>query len=168
MEEVDRAAVEYLQELLSDENQLAIAEALRQYQAGSGSRMKEFKAVLKQRIQAKQRQYSALMDNLSSGELPPEILSDIGEKMKQLKAEITALEHTEPPTDFTAETIRNWLESIKAAPTAEAVRLLIERIDVNPNPEKEKTAFNIQSTLKTVLRKNGRGGHFRCLPLTQS
>lgn len=46
MEEVDRAAVEYLQELLSDENQLAIAEALRQYQAGSGSRMKEFKAVL--------------------------------------------------------------------------------------------------------------------------
>ena len=164
MEEVDRAAVEYLQELLSDENQLAIAEALRQYQAGSGFRMKEFKAVLRQRIQDKQRQYSALMDNLSSGELPPEILSDIGEKMKQLKAEITALEHTEPPKDFTAETIRNWLESIKAAPTAEAVRLLIERIDVNPNPEKEKTAFNIQSTLKTVLRKNGCGGLHHCFP----
>ena len=34
-------------------------------------------------------------------------------------------------------------------------------MDITPKPE-EKTAFNIQSTLKTVLGKNGRGGHFRC------
>ena len=84
--------------------------------------------------------------------------------MKEIKAEITALEHTEPPKDFTVDTIRSWLEAIKAAPDADAVHLLIERMDVKPDPEKEKTAFNIQSTLKTVLGKNGCGGSQHSFP----
>lgn len=164
MEEADTAAIEYLEKLLCDENQRIIADALRWYQAGEGSRMDEFKQALKKRIEEKQRQYSALMKNLASGALPDEIIADIGQQMKELKAEITALEHTEPPKDFTVDTIRAWLEAIKAAPDAEAVHLLIERMDVKPDGEKEKTAFNIQSTLKTVLRKHGCGGAQHCLP----
>lgn len=158
MEEVDNAAIEYLRELLTDENQRTIAAALRQYQAGEGSRMEEFKQALNARIDEKQQEYDTLMKNLSSGVLPADIVSDIGQQMQDIKAEIATLKTTEPPKDFTVDTIREWLESIKAAPDESAIHLLIERIDVIGAPEKEKTVFKMQSTLKTVLGKNGCGG----------
>ncbi len=152
MEDVDRAAIQYLHELLSEENQRSIAKAMRQYQAGEGSRMEEFKAALEKRIRDKQCQYDALLKNLSSGELPAEVVADIGAQMKQLKGEIAALEVTEPPKDFTVEQIRAWLEAIKAAPDEQAVHLLIERI------EKKQDGFHAKSTLETVLGKSGCGG----------
>lgn len=158
MKEVDKAAVQYLRDLLSEENQRAIADALRQYRAGEGSRMEEFKQALNARVKAKQQEYDTLMKNLSSGVLPAEVVSDIGQQMQEIKTEISALMATEPPKDFTIDTIKAWLESIKAAPDESAVHLLIERIDIADKPEKEKTVFNIQSTLKTVLGKNGCGG----------
>nr|WP_279289069.1 recombinase family protein [Anaerofilum hominis] len=158
MEEVDRSAREYVQELLNTENQQKIADALRQYQAGEGRRMSEFKQALKKRIRERQAQYDALMQNLASGALPPEIVADMGEKMREVKQEIAILKATEPPKDFTVDTIKSWLESIKAAPDREAVRLLIERIDTKEGEEKEKTAFEMQSTLKAVLSKHGCGG----------
>ena len=168
MEEVDAAAMQYLKELLSDEMQLQIADRLRQYQAGAGSRMTEFKQALKKRIAEKQAQYNALMNNLASGALPAETVADIGARMQEIKAEIAALEATEPPKDFTVDTIRAWLESMKAAPDRDAVRLLVERINVSATEEddgnKQKTAFNIQSTLNTVLRKNGCGETQHCFP----
>lgn len=161
MGEVDNAAIKYLRDLLSPDNQQIIAAALRKYQAGEGSRMDEFKQALKARISAKQREYDALLQNLSAGALPSEVLEDIGQRMKDIKGEIATLEATEPPKDFTVDTIRAWLESLKAAPDFDAVHMLIERIDIG---EKEKTAFNIQSTLKTVLRNNGCGGPQHILP----
>lgn len=156
MEEVDDAAINYLRDLLNNENQQAISDALRLYQAGEGSRMVEFKQALKKRIGERQQRYDALMANLSSGALPPEVVGDIGRQMQELKSEIATLEQTEPPKDFTVDTIKAWLESLKAAPEEDAVHLLIERINVGT--EKNKTAFNIISTLKTVLRKTGCGG----------
>lgn len=87
--------------------------------------------------------------------LPPEVVADIGQRMQQIKAEIAVLEATEPPKDFTVDTIQSWLNAIKAAPDEEGVHLLVERIDVKT--DKEKTDFNLQSTLKSVLGKNGRG-----------
>lgn len=72
--------------------------------------------------------------------------TDIGKEMETLKAEIECLRHTEPPKDYSVETIHNWLESLKAAPDEAAIHLLIERINI-----KNKTVFNIQSTLNTVL-----------------
>ena len=168
MEEVDAAAMQYLKELLSDEMQLQIADRLRQYQAGAGFRMTEFKQALKKRIAEKQAQYNALINNLASGALPAETVADIGARMQEIKAEIAALEATEPPKDFTVDTIRAWLESMKAAPDRDAVRLLVERINVSATEEddgnKQKTAFNIQSTLNTVLRKNGCGETQHCFP----
>lgn len=158
MEEVDEAASKYLKTLLNKESQIAIADALRTYQSGAGSRMTEFKQALKKRIQAKQSEYDALLQNLSSGALPADVVADIGKRMQTLKSEIATLEATEPPKDFTSSTINAWLESLASAPDATGIRLLIERIDVvNSNKEKQKTAFNILSTLKTVLSENGCG-----------
>ncbi len=74
--------------LLSGENQLRIADAMRAYQAGKSSRMEEFKQALKKRIDEKQAQYDALMQNLASGSLPAEVVADIGTRMKDLKEEI--------------------------------------------------------------------------------
>lgn len=164
MEEVDTAAIKYLRDLLSGENQLAIAEALRQYQAGAGARMDEFRGALKKRIEEKRRQYNALMQNLASGALPGEVVADIGQQMQELKSQIATLEQTEPPKDFTTETIQAWLEAIKAAPDVDAVHLLIERIDTRVDKEKEKTDFNMESTLKSVLRKHGCGGSQHTFP----
>lgn len=120
--------------------------------------MAEFKQAVKKRIQDKQRQYDALLQNLSSGTLPPDVVADVGQKMQAIKVEIAALSSAEPPHDFTADTVKAWLESLRKAPDAAAVHLLIERIDVLQDAEKAKTVFNVQSTLKTVLRKNGCGG----------
>ncbi len=158
MEEVDKAATDYLKTLLSAENQKKIIAALREYQAGEGARMEEFKSALKKRINEKQAQYNALLANLSSGALPPAVVEDIGAQMQSIKAEIETLKNTEPPKDFTVGTIKAWLASLKANPDVDAVRLLIERIDVVRDEQKNKTGFNIQSTLKTVLCESGCGG----------
>ena len=150
MEELDDAAIQYLRDLLSEENQRKITAALRQYQTGEGSRMEEFKQAIKARIEEKQHEYNTLMKNLSSGVLPAEIVSDIGQQMQNIKSEIAALESTKPPKDFTVDTIRMWLESIKAAPDESAIHLLIERIDAAGNLKKEKTVFHMQNTLSLI------------------
>ncbi|MEA4964356.1 MAG: hypothetical protein VB055_00840 [Oscillospiraceae bacterium] len=73
--------------------------------------------------------------------------------MQTIKAEISALEATEPPKDFTRDQVRAWLDSLRAAPDDRAISLLVARVDV-----KNKTEFEVQSTLNSVLRENGCGG----------
>ncbi len=158
MDEVDEAAINYLHELLSSENQQKIMLALRQYQSGERGRMDEFKAVLSKRIAEKQKQYDTLMKNLSSAALPAEIIADIGKQMQGLKEEIAALQATEPPKDFTVEQITAWLNALKASPDDKAIHLLVERIDI-----KNKTVANITSTLKTVLGETVSFAQFRCM-----
>ena len=69
--------------------------------------------------------------------------------MQAIKDEIHVLENTEPPEDYSVDTIFEWLSSIRAAPDEKAIQLLIERIDVSF--EENKTDFRITSTLKSVL-----------------
>ncbi|MCI8477854.1 MAG: recombinase family protein [Oscillospiraceae bacterium] len=156
MDEVDHAAVEYLHKLLSPKNQDKIAAALRQYQAGEKDRVADFNKALQRRIKEKQREYDALLQNLSTGALPPAVVADIGEQMQTIKAEIAQLQETTPPTDFTVDQIKAWLEALKASSDEKAVHLLIERIDVVQKDA--KTDFNMQSTLKSVLGEIGCGG----------
>lgn len=160
IDDVDAAARQYLRELLHEENQQAIEKALRGYMVKEGLSKSDFQAALKKHIAEKQKQYDALMSNLSVGALPAEVVADIGSRMQALKAEIAALETAEPPVDHVADTIRDWLQNLRTAPNTQAVRLLIERIDVQQSDDRDKakTAFNIQSTLKTVLGENGCGG----------
>lgn len=146
MEEIDNAAIKYLHELLSDENQTKISDALRTYKGGERERLEDFNSILKKKIDEKQNRYNNLLANLSTGALPASVLTDIGKEMETLKAEIECLRHTEPPKDYSVETIHNWLESLKNAPDEAAIHLLIERINI-----KNKTVFNIKSTLNTVL-----------------
>ena len=152
MDEVDNAAIGYLKTLLSPSNQKLIANALRMHQSAEYDKAKGFNTAIKKKINDKQAQYETLMSNLSSHELPPEVVADIGRRMKNLRDEMDALRETEPPKDYTVEQIEAWLASLKNAPDEKAVHLLIERIDVI-----DKTAFNITSTLKTVLGENGCG-----------
>lgn len=154
MEEVDSAAIKYLHDILSLDNQLRIAKALRQYQANEKGRAKNFNGAIKKQIQDKQSQYDSFMGTLSSGALPTEVIADIGAKMKTLKDEMQALSETPMPQDFTTAQITAWLEALKAAADEKAIHLLIERIDVMQN---QKTEFNIQSTLKSVLGETGSG-----------
>lgn len=153
MEEVDRAAKNYLHDLLNEENQKRIADALRAYKGGERERLEDFKKILRKKISEKQKRYDNLLANLSSGALPPAVVSDIGQEMQALKAEIETLQHTEPPKDYSVQAIRNWLESLRKAPDEAAVHLLVQRIDI-----KNKTVFKIDSTLNTVLGEIGCGG----------
>lgn len=155
MEEVDKAAVDYLHKLLSPENQDKIAAALRQYQAGEKNRVEDFNKALQKRIEAKQGEYDALMKNLATGALPPAVVADIGKQMQTIKAEIVQLQETTPPTDFTVDQIKAWLEVLKASADEKAIHLLIERIEATPG--ETKTDFNMQSTLKSVLGEIGCG-----------
>ena len=83
--------------------------------------------------------------------------------MASLKEEIETLKNTEPPKDFTVDIICSWLETLKKSADAEAIRLLIERIDVETD-ENKKTVFNISSTLNTVVGLHGCGGAHHILP----
>lgn len=98
-------------------------------------------------------------------------MAETGERLEALKAEIIVLAHTEPERDFTPEQTRFWLESLRNAPDAKTLKLLVEWLDVETDEsgaeddgENSKTAFSIQSTLKAVLCKNGCGGSQHRLP----
>ena len=158
MEEVDKAAMDYLHDLLSAKNQKKIADAMRAYKGAEGERLKDFNTILRRKIKEKQDEYNNLLQNRSSGALPPAVLEDIGNHMQEIKAQIDVLKATEPPKDYTVEQIKAWLDTVKAAPDRDAVRLLIARIDVINSTEKEKAAFSIHSTLNTVLGNLGCGG----------
>ena len=136
LEEVDNAALRYLKTLLADDNQLKIADSLRAYDAGNVSREADFNKMLRNKIAAKKREYEMLMQNLSSGALPPDVLEDIGARMQQLKKQIEMLKNTKPPKEYTVSTIRAWLSAIKAQPDREAVRRMISRIDIVQDREK--------------------------------
>lgn len=86
------------------------------------------------------------------------MLAGINKQIVKLRQEIEALEAAEPPHDFTTDEVITWLRSIREAPDTTAVRLLIERIDVTRDKEKDTTEFNITSTLNSVVSKNGCGG----------
>ena len=153
MEDIDTSAKGYLHTLLSDENQQRIAAKLREYKGAEKERIKDFKAILDDKIAEKEKKYNTLMKNLASGVLPEEVVADIGLEMKSIKDEIEALKKTEPPKDYTVDQIRAWLTSLKECTDEAAIHLLIERIDI-----KNKTEINIQSTLNSVLCETGCGG----------
>lgn len=159
MDDVDKAAIKYLHELLNKDNQAKISAAMKKYKGTENERVADFKAIVQKKIEEKQNQLDNFMKNLSTGALPAAVVSDIGKEMETIKAEIEALKNAEPPKDYSTETIHNWLESLRNAPDEAAVHLLIERIDI-----KNKTIFNIQSTLKTVLGNIGCGGLQHILP----
>ena len=164
MEEVDTAAINYLRDLLSPDNQKRIADAMRNYKAGEEDRIKDFKAILNRKIREKQNEYDTILSNISKINWAPNDLEEFQRRMHDIKAQIEVLKATEPPKDYTVEQIKAWLESLKKQPDRDAVRLLIERIDVISDGEKEKAAFNIQSTLKAVLGEIGCGGSQHIFP----
>lgn len=152
MEEIDSAAKCYLQELLAPSNQEKISAALRLYHSNESNRLEAFYGALKRKIDGKQKQYDALLANLSTGALPASVVASIGEQMQELQNEIEALRDTAPPEDYTPDHITAWLESLKAAPDDKAIQLLIERIDI-----KSKMDFSIESTLKSIVGNLGTG-----------
>ena len=156
METIDNAAKNYLHELLMPKNQQIIAEALKRYQATDKYREEDFYDSLRKQIAEREEKYNALLTNLSSGALPPEIVADIGSRMQQLKAEIEALRDSKPDKDYTVEHITAWLESLRQSPDEKAIRLLIERITV-----KNRTDVSIQSTLTSILGNLGCGTRIR-------
>lgn len=149
---VDDAAYRYLKSLLSKHTQKEITDSICLYQSQAGESKKIFKKALHDKISEKQRQYDALFKNLSSGELPPAVVNDIGVKLQTLQDEIIQLKNAPIPEDFTPAQITGWLESIKEAPDERAVRLLIDRINI-----KNKIEFSISSTLNSILGKHGCG-----------
>lgn len=158
VEQVDEAAKTYLHTLLTDEVQAEIEKALRQYIHTEKDTAKAHKEIVKRKVAEKQRQIDALYANLAAGVLSSEVLAGIDKQIVALRQQIEALEAAEPPHDFTTDEIITWLRSIREAPDATAIRLLIERIDVTRDKEKDTTEFNITSTLNSVVSKNGCGG----------
>ena len=159
MEEVDKAATDYLHTLLSEENNEKIAAALRVYKGSENERKSDFYKIRDRRIGEKQSQYDALLTNMSSGALPPEVLGDIGRKLQQIKDEIESLKATEPPEDYTADQVKSWLTALKQASDDKAIHLLVERIDI-----KNKTDISVTSKLTSVLGITGCGSLQHILP----
>lgn len=152
MDDVDAAAIAYLREILSSENREKIAAALKEYEKSAAYREQDFYSNVKAQISERRAQYDAIMSNLSSATLPAPVVADLGRKMESLLAEIEALKQMKPEQDLAASHVEGWLDAIAAAPDAQAVRLLIEKIEV-----KERIEFSIHSTLNSILGINGCG-----------
>ena len=159
MEDVDAAAMTYLNELLSSENQELINAALQQYQIFVYEETRRAKISLKMQINEKERQYEKLIRRYAD-DLTPDEMADVGKCLRLVKEELSVLrENPLPKADYTENQVISWLQSLKSSKDAKALQLLIERIDVI-----EKTEFNITSTLNSVLGENGRGDSCHCLP----
>ncbi len=104
--------------------------------------------MVKKQIAAKQTEYDNLVKNLSAATFAPEIIQDLNNRMKALKAEIETLETADPPEEYSTSTILEWPKAISAAPDRRAVHLLVDRIVVSS--DKEKTDVNVISTLTSV------------------
>ena len=159
MELVDKVATAYLDEVLSPKNQKIITQALKTYKLEEGQREKDFEKILKKKIEEKEKQYDALMQNMSGGTLPASVVADIGQKMQAIKTEIENLEKMEPPKEYKSEHIQTWLDALKTTKGKETIRLLIEKIEVKNNTE-----IKASSTLISVLAKHGCGGAQHSLP----
>ena len=151
LEDVDKVAKAYVQELLSEDTQRKVAQVLRNYKGHEEDRTASFKAAVAKKISEKEAAYNNLLANMAAAVLPPEVVADLSAKMQALKSEISELQAAEPPVDYSVDTIREWLNNIRKAPDSKAVHLLIQRIDAKR--EENKTDFNVISTLKPVLEK---------------
>ena len=151
LEDVDDAAKAYIRELLSEDTQLKVAQALKTYKGHDKDRVTSFKEAVSKRIAEKEAAYNNLLSNMTAAVLPAEVIKDISGKLEQLKKEIEELKQAEPPLDYTVENVQEWLQSIRTAPDEKAVHMLIERINVVH--EENKTDINVESTLMSVLGK---------------
>ncbi|MCR5137178.1 MAG: zinc ribbon domain-containing protein [Oscillospiraceae bacterium] len=158
VEDVDNAAKAFLGYILSDDTQTKIATLLRTYNGHESDRIESFKKSVAKRISEKEAAYETLMTNLTAAVLPEAVIKDISAKMQTLKDEIEQLKNVEPPADYTVDTVKAWLQSIKEAPDEKAIHLLISRIEAKR--EKNNTDFNIESTLKPVLENMVAGEGF--------
>lgn len=156
MEEADKAAAEYLKDLLSDERQEEIAFVLRNYQGHEKDFKEAFHDALNQQIAAKQKEYDNLYQKFTAeAVLPADVIEKIGTDLHRINSEIEELKKTEPPEDTSVEVIKEWLASIKDAPDEKAIHLLISRITATT--EDGKTNYTIESTLQGILTDLGCG-----------
>lgn len=149
---VDDSSIAYLHNLLSPESSAEITKALFAYQGMSREREMDYNASKQREISERKRRYDAMLNNLSTGVLPPSVVSDLGQKMAAIKSEIEALKEAPIPQDFTAQQIMGWLESLRNASDEKAIHLLIDRIDIE-----NKADIRISSLVTSVVGDTGWG-----------
>lgn len=158
MDFVDDAVRDYIQNLLTNKTQKEISESLKDYSKNERYRIEQYNQAVKAEAETKQKHYDGLMNNLTTGGLPAEIISDIGKKMKTLKEEINGLVTQRPPKDFTEKSIRDWLKHLKENPSQSDVRLIVEKIVTN------KTEISVYTTLKSIVGNIGGDTPIHCFP----
>lgn len=77
-------------------------------------------------------------------------MQDMMQRMENLQKEIETLQNAEPPESYSTDTITDWLNSIKEAPTPQAIKLLVERIVVAQNGK--KIDLRVESTLRSIQK----------------
>lgn len=149
-EKVDKAALDYFSVLLSPDTQAKIYVFLRSYNGHQQDMIESFYASINKEIAAKKVEYENMMKNLSSGIIPKAIMQDMMKRMENLQKEIETLQNAEPPESYSTDTITDWLNSIKEAPTPQAIKLLVERIVVAQNGK--KIDLRVESTLRSIQK----------------
>lgn len=163
MENVDRIALDYVQDILDGVGSGMLTEAVNQYIQSEKAHQKDFETIKKKRISEKKSQIEGYMQKLSVIDLPRDLLSDIADRIQMLKDEIKAIECAEPPEQYSGKTIQAWLQGILDAPSNDAVKLLIQRINLDVK-DKKNIEYSIESTLSSMLGKTGSGGSLHVLP----
>ena len=115
LEDVENVAKAFLGDILSDDTQEKIAAILRTYDGHKRDRIESFNKNIAKKIAEKENAYETLYTNLTAAVLPPDVIQDISLRMQKLKDEIEELKNAEPPADYTVDTIKAWLQSIKEA-----------------------------------------------------
>ncbi|MBR1407379.1 MAG: recombinase family protein [Clostridia bacterium] len=101
IEELDRIAIRYVQQLLTPEVQKEAAEALSKYISGRTQDTKRREPAVRKTISEMQNKIDAIVQNISSGVLPPSVLKSLGDQVTQLEEAIQAQQKLleQPPAD---------------------------------------------------------------------
>lgn len=159
-DKIDEAAADYLRKYLDQAMMEDIALLVLRYNAAAKSAAKEFNRMMQKQIAEKQKKYDNLMDTLAAGGLEPPVIQSIGKQMSSLLAEIDALQAAEPPKDYTAQQIMDWLKAVKEAPGDKAMQAFVKRITVQKNP----TTIGIETKLAEIVGNLGCGGLIDIIP----
>lgn len=158
--ELETAACDYVNAVLSPETRIELSQAVRVYITGQTEAAKQRAPEAQREIKKLRAEVSALMANMSSGVLPAAVLEQLGKQIEEKQARIAFLtELKKQPPQLTPDLVEGYFEDCAAISgddedpvrTQRILRHFIQRIDVYDD------RIQFTSTLDAWLREHQTG-----------
>lgn len=158
VEKVDAAVDIYLDLLFTAENKKKMSRMMVEYSRNEAAYKKSFEEEKKKKIADIDTKVANLMQNMSSGVLPAEVIQAISQQIESLLKEKKTIADSKPVIVSVPEVYEGWIEKLLVAHREDLPRLLVKRIEI-----KNGSAI-IKSNFAEFVRSHGCGGTQPSLP----